>query len=50
MKNASVPVKDRVKEFSYKVSGGNFGSAVRRQREGAELGLLPLVQPGIYTP
>jgi len=25
MKNASVPVKDRVKEFSYKVSGGKLG-------------------------
>jgi len=26
MKNASVPVKDRVKEFSYKVSGGKLGA------------------------
>jgi len=26
MKNTSVPVKDKVKEFTYKVSGGNLGS------------------------
>ncbi len=44
MRNATIPVKDHVKEVSYKASGGKFGGAVRRHRKDRQRRRVPLVQ------
>ena len=50
MKNASVSVKDRVKEFSYKVSGGNLGSLFDGSEKALSWDSFHWYNRGIYTP
>ena len=50
MKNASVPVKDRVKEFSYKVTGGNIGALFDGTEKVLSWDSFHWYNRGIYTP
>ena len=50
MKNVSVPVKDRMKEFSYKVSGGNLGSLFDGTEKVLSWDSFHWYNRGIYTP
>jgi hypothetical protein len=50
MKNTSVPVKDKVKEFSYKVSGGNLGSLFDGSEKVLSWDSFHWYNRGIYTP
>jgi hypothetical protein len=50
MKNASVPVKDKVKEFSYKVSGGNLGSLFDGSEKVLSWDSFHWYNRGIYAP
>ena len=50
MKNVSVPVKDKVKEFSYKVSGGNLGSLFDGTEKVLSWDSFHWYNRGIYTP
>jgi len=50
MKNMSVPVKDKVKEFSYKVSGGNLGSLFDGTEKVLSWDSFHWYNRGIYTP
>jgi|HubBroStandDraft_4_1064222.scaffolds.fasta_scaffold240529_1 hypothetical protein len=50
MKNASVPVKDRVKEFSYKVSGGKLGALFDGTEKVLSWDSFHWYNRGIYTP
>ena len=50
MKNASVPVKDRVKEFSYKVSGPNLSSLFDGSEKVLSWDSFHWYNRGIYTP
>jgi hypothetical protein len=50
MKNASVPVKDRVKEFSYKASGGNIGSLFDGTEKVLSWDSFHWYNRGIYNP
>ena len=45
MRNATVPVKDRVTEFSYKASGGRLGPLFDGTEKVVSIDFLPLVQP-----
>ena len=44
MRNATVPVRDRVKEFSYKAAGGRLGPLFDGNRARRQHQLLPLIQ------
>jgi hypothetical protein len=50
MKNASVPVKDRVKEFSYKVTGGPVGALFDGTEKALSWDSFHWYNRGIYTP
>ncbi len=50
MKNASVPVKDRVKEFSYKATGGNIGTLFDGAEKVLSWDSFHWYNRGIYTP
>lgn len=50
MKNASVPVKDRVKEFSYKISGGKLGVLFDGSEKVLSWDSFHWYNRGIYTP
>ena len=50
MKNASVPVKDRVKEFSYKATGGNIGALFDGTEKVLSWDSFHWYSRGIYTP
>jgi len=50
MKNASVPVKDRVKEFSYKVSGGKLGGLFDGTEKVLSWDSFHTYNRAIYTP
>src|SRR5215468_2489403 len=50
MKNASVPVKDRVKEFSYKVTGGPIGALFDGAEKALSWDSFHWYNRGIYTP
>ena len=50
MKNVSVPVKDRVKEFSYKVSGGSFAPLFDGSEKVLSWDSFHWYNRGIYTP
>ena len=50
MKNASVPVKDRVKEFSYKATGGNIGALFDGTEKVLSWDSFHWYNRGIYTP
>ena len=50
MKNASVPVKDRVKEFSYKVTGGPIGALFDGTEKALSWDSFHYYNRGIYTP
>jgi hypothetical protein len=50
MKNATVPVKDRVKEFSYKASGGPIGALFDGAEKALSWDSFHWYNRGIYTP
>lgn len=50
MKNASVPVKDRVKEFSYKATGGPIGALFDGAEKVLSWDSFHWYNRGIYTP
>lgn len=50
MKNASVPVADRVKEFSYKVTGGPLGALFDGTEKPLSWDSFHWYNRGIYTP
>jgi hypothetical protein len=50
MKNASVPVKDRVKEFSYKLTGGPIGALFDGTEKVLSWDSFHWYNRGIYTP
>jgi len=50
MKNASVPVKDRVKEFSYKTSGGKLGALFDGSEKVLSWDSFHWYNRGIYNP
>jgi hypothetical protein len=50
MKNASVPVKDRVKEFSYKAAGGPIGALFDGAEKVLSWDSFHWYNRGIYTP
>jgi hypothetical protein len=50
MKNASVPVKDKVKEFSYKATGGNLGALFDGTEKVLSWDSFHWYNRGIYTP
>jgi hypothetical protein len=50
MKNASVPVKDRVKEFSYKVTGGPIGALFDGTEKVLSWDSFHWYNRGIYNP
>jgi len=50
MKNASVPVKDRVKEFTYKATGGNIGALFDGTEKVLSWDSFHWYNRGIYTP
>jgi hypothetical protein len=50
MKNASVPVKDRVKEFSYKATGGNIGALFDGTEKVLSWDSFHWYNRGIYNP
>lgn len=50
MKNASVPVKDRVKEFSYKVTGGSLGALFDGSEKVLSWDSFHTYNRAIYTP
>jgi hypothetical protein len=50
MKNASVPVKDRVKEFTYKVSGGKLGALFDGTEKVLSWDSFHWYNRGIYNP
>jgi len=50
MRNASVPVKDRVTEFSYKISGGRLGAMFDGTEKVLSLDSFHWYNRGIYQP
>jgi hypothetical protein len=50
MKNASVPVKDRVKEFTYKATGGPIGALFDGTEKALSWDSFHWYNRGIYTP
>jgi hypothetical protein len=50
MKNASVPVKDRVKEFSYKITGGKLGALFDGTEKALSWDSFHWYNRGIYNP
>src|SRR6266853_138018 len=50
MKNASVPVKDRVKEFTYKATGGNIGALFDGTEKVLSWDSFHWYNRGIYNP
>ena len=50
MKNASVPVKDRVKEFSYKITGGKLGALFDGTEKVLSWDSFHWYNRGIYNP
>jgi len=50
MKNASVPVKDRVKEFSYKATGGTIGALFDGNEKVLSWDSFHWYNRGIYNP
>jgi hypothetical protein len=50
MKNVSVPVKDRVKEFSYKATGGPIGALFDGTEKALSWDSFHWYNRGIYTP
>jgi hypothetical protein len=50
MKNTSVPVKDRVKEFSYKATGGPIGALFDGTEKALSWDSFHWYNRGIYTP
>src|SRR6266481_4079217 len=50
MKNASVPVKDRVKEFTYKATGGNIGDLFDGTEKVLSWDSFHWYNRGIYNP
>src|SRR5712671_4403769 len=50
MKNASVPVKDRVKEFTYKATGGNIGALFDGTEKVLSWDSFHWYNRGIFTP
>ena len=50
MKNVSVPVKDKVKEFSYKATGGNLGALFDGTEKVLSWDSFHWYNRGIYTP
>jgi hypothetical protein len=50
IKNASVPVKDRVKEFTYKVSGGKLGALFDGTEKALSWDSFHWYNRGIYNP
>jgi hypothetical protein len=50
MKNVSVPVKDRVKEFSYKATGGPIGALFDGAEKALSWDSFHWYNRGIYTP
>jgi hypothetical protein len=50
MRNATVPVRDRVKEFSYKISGGRLGAMFDGTERVVSLDSFHWYNRGIYQP
>src|SRR5262249_22110429 len=50
MKNASVPIKDRVKEFTYKATGGNIGALFDGTEKALSWDSFHWYNRGIYNP
>ncbi len=50
MRNATVPVKDRVKEFSYKASGGRLGPLFDGTEKVVSIDSFHWYNRGVYTP
>ena len=50
MRNATVPVKDRVKEFSYKASGGRLGPLFDGTEKVVSIDSFHWYNRGVYAP
>jgi hypothetical protein len=50
MRNVSVPVRDRVKEFSYKISGGRLAAMFDGTEKVLSLDSFHWYNRGIYQP
>jgi hypothetical protein len=50
MRNATVPVRDRVKEFSYKASGGRLGPLFDGTERVVSIDSFHWYNRGIYQP
>jgi len=50
MRNATVPVKDRVKEFTFKASGGRIGALIDGNERVVSVDALPWYNRAVYSP